>query len=92
MHLGQIEVAAQVEQGGLLDGIAHSRALHQAVGDIGLAGDAVAGLRAANEHARDGARKVDHATNMVKRLWHYISLLKAKPSVDKGLRAARIGN
>ena len=47
----QIEVAAQVEQGGLLDGVARTGAVHQAVGDIGLTRDAIAGLGAANKHA-----------------------------------------
>ena len=51
MHLRQIEVGTQVEQGGLLDGIAHSGAVHQSIRDIGLAGDAIAGLGATNEHA-----------------------------------------
>ena len=92
MNLRQIEVASQVEQGGLLDGIAHSRTLHQAMRDVGLARGAIAGLRAANEHARDDARKVDRAASVQKLLWHYISSSKAKPSVDKALPSPRLGN
>ena len=52
MLLGQIEVAAQVKHGGLLDGIARSGAMHQAVGDIGLTRAAISGLGAANKHAQ----------------------------------------
>jgi hypothetical protein len=37
MRLRQIEMAAQIEQSGLLDGAAHPSAVHQAVGGIGLA-------------------------------------------------------
>jgi hypothetical protein len=49
--LRQIEVAAQNEQGGLLDAGAHTDAVHQAVGDVGLTGVAVAGLGAPDGHA-----------------------------------------
>ena len=48
--LGQIEVAAQVEQCGLLDGAADPRSLDQAIGRVGLAGRAIAGLGAPDEH------------------------------------------
>ena len=92
MNLRQIEVASQVEQGGLLDGIAHSRTLHQAMRDVGLARGATAGLRAADEHARDDARKVGRAASVQKILWHYISPSKAKPNVDKALPSPRLGN
>jgi len=46
----QIEVAAQIEQRGLLDAAADPSGLHQAVGDVGLAGYAAAGLGAPDEH------------------------------------------
>ena len=36
--LGQIEVAAQIEPGGLLDHATDTGGLHEAVGDVGLAG------------------------------------------------------
>ena len=74
MQRGQIEVAAQMEQRGLLDGAAHPSAVHQTVGDIGLARDAVAGLGAANEQASEKARKIELAVTNIKILWHYISL------------------
>ena len=86
MRLGQIEVAAQVEQGGLLDGAANALTVHQAVGDIGLARDAIAGLGAANEHARDVARKASPRRACYKLLWHYISSPTPNASADKDLR------
>lgn len=88
MRLGQIEVAAQVEQGGLLDGVAHSGAVHQAVGHIGLARDAIAGLGAANEHAGDVARKTERRAVRIKSLWHYISQPKPHSNADNELRLA----
>ncbi len=48
--VGQIEVAAQVEQRGLPDGAADPRSLDQAVGRVGLAGRAIAGLGTPDEH------------------------------------------
>ena len=48
--LGQIEVAAQVEKGGLLDAGTDPGGLDQAVGRVGLAGGAIAGLSAPDEH------------------------------------------
>jgi len=74
----QIEVAAQVQQRGLLDDVAHAGTMHQAVGDVGLTRDAAAGLGATNEHARDVARKRGAATNPLKLLWHYILLSNRK--------------
>ena len=47
--LRQIEVAAQVEPRGLLDAATHTGAVHEPVGDVGLAGVAIAGWGAANE-------------------------------------------
>ena len=46
----QIEMAAQVEQRALLDAGARTGALHKSVGDVGLAGDATAGLGTPDEH------------------------------------------
>ena len=48
--LGQIEVTAQIEQRGLLDGAADPRSLNQAVGRVGFAGHAIAGLGTPDEH------------------------------------------
>lgn len=48
--LGQIEVAAQVEQRGLLDGTADPRSLNEPVGPVGLAVSAIAGLGTPDEH------------------------------------------
>ena len=60
--------------------------------DVGLARGATAGLRAADEHARDDARKVGRAASVKNILWHYISSSKAKPNVDKALPSPRLGN
>ena len=60
MRLVQVEVAAQVEHGGLSDGAAHSLATHQAVSDLVLARDAIVGLGAADEHAQNVARKLTY--------------------------------
>ncbi|HQQ70708.1 MAG TPA: hypothetical protein PLL92_10400, partial [Alicycliphilus sp.] len=90
MHLGQIEVTAHIEQGALFDGLALPGAVHQAVGDIGLAGDAVAGLGAANEHAGDVARQAGQKITTRKILWHYKSPAAPQLNVDKDLR--RVGN
>ena len=50
LWLRQIEVAAQVEQGGLLDGAADPRTLNQAEGRVGLAVSAIARLGTPDEH------------------------------------------
>ena len=57
VDLWQIEVAAQVEQRSLLNYATRAGAVHQTVGDIGLARGSIPGLGAANEHAGDAARK-----------------------------------
>ncbi|WP_265707454.1 hypothetical protein, partial [Verminephrobacter aporrectodeae] len=58
MRLGQVQMAAQVEQGALLDDMTDAGAVHQAVGDVGFARDTIASLGAANKHVRDDARKI----------------------------------
>jgi len=48
----QIEVAAQVEQSGLLDCAADTSSSHQALGGVGLAGRAVASLDTPDDHCQ----------------------------------------
>ena len=50
MILGQIEVTAQVEQGGLFDRSTHAGGLHETVGEVGLAGASAARSGATDEH------------------------------------------
>ena len=56
MRLGQVEVAAEVEEGGLANAPAFAPALDQAEGVVDLAGGGSAGGGAANEHAPRVAR------------------------------------
>ena len=71
---------------------AYADAVHQAVGDVGLARDAIAGLSAANEHTGDVARKNTRRGQAYKILWHYISLSEANFNADKGLQRSRTQN
>ena len=52
-----IDAVRQVEQRGLLDAGAHTGAVHEAIGDVGLTGVAIAGLGTPDEHVPDAARK-----------------------------------
>jgi len=74
--LRQIEVAAQVEQRGLLDCAADPSSLHQAVGGVGLAGCAVAGLGTSDEHRpmlHQDAAKRSPLTNYYGTTFHFSS-------------------
>jgi hypothetical protein len=63
--------------------------MNQTVSDVGLARDATAGLRAANEHARDVAPKKGIWIGKSRILWHYIMDLRVRFNPDKGLRLAK---
>ena len=54
--------------------------MHESISDIGLAGDAIAGLGATNEHAQDDARKIALKTRKMKILWHYILRFEQSPA------------
>jgi hypothetical protein len=56
----QVEVGPQIQQRALLDGVADAYRRHQAVGEVGLSGLAVARIGAANEH---GGRMARHGSN-----------------------------
>ncbi|WP_265707010.1 hypothetical protein [Verminephrobacter aporrectodeae] len=91
MGLGQVQVAAQVEQGALLDDMTDPGAVHQAVGDVGFARDTIASLGAANKHVRDDARKIGRFVYCYKIMaLHFASGKKSNDIND--LRASERGN
>ena len=78
---------AQVEQGTLLDLLAHTQALHQAKGEIGLACCAAAGLGAANKHTVTLAAKIQPGKGWYKLLWHYMRKFQCANKKINGLAA-----
>ena len=71
LGLGNLEVAAEVEQGALADLRAGALAAHEAVGVVGLA-VGMAGLGASDEHGGDGTGGGCRCQGILERLWHYI--------------------
>ena len=56
VRLGDVEVASEVEQGALADGVAEAFGADQTMGEVGLSVDGAAGLGAPNEHGKDDSR------------------------------------
>ena len=50
LRLGDVEVAPEIEQGALPDGVSDALGVHQAMGEVGLSVLGPPGLGAANEH------------------------------------------
>ena len=51
LGLGDVEVAPEIEQGALADGVSDALGVHQAMGEVGFSVLGPAGLCASNEHA-----------------------------------------
>jgi len=77
--LWHVELAAQIEQRALADGLALANRLDEAIGEIGFAGPGVAGAGAADEHRGDAARDASGKQGLPNKLWHYIGHYKLNP-------------
>ena len=63
---------SEIEQGGLLDHATDTGGLHEAVGDVGLAGASAARSGATDKHSPDAASRTGLVPIFIKLIWHYI--------------------
>ena len=72
LRLGNVEVASEIEQGALADGVADALGVDEAMREVGLSVGGPPGLGAANEHTPTIAGARPQKQQQLTRLWHYI--------------------
>ena len=72
LRLGNVEVASEIEQGALADGVADALGVDEAMREVGLSVGGPPGLGAANEHTPTIAGARPQKQQPLTRLWHYI--------------------
>ena len=73
LGLWGVEVAPEIEQGALPDGVSDALGVHQPMGEVGLPVLGPPGLGAANEHdVHDSGGNLPEST-LLQKLWHYIA-------------------
>ena len=74
LRLVNVEVASEIEQGALADGVADALGVDQAMREVGLSVFGPPGLGAPNEHGAHDSGCTSPKVMPTLRLWHYIQL------------------